>query len=225
MYKLGRRPHHRQKLYALLILAFAGLIIAAAWALNNYLQPNTSFSESEAIVRHVGVATPPTKTINTSIFSMSIPKSWHVVTPSYIPAAQYAWRGVGQEDSARSLELYVDNIPAAMAVNKLLPLRANGNRIVVGDTISDNCTSFTDSAKADKRTGKMLAKWSEVNFYCDTSNYTRNVIGTGSPGLINSVSLDGPAAGVHNFFFIYTDNSAEPDYTIFTNILSSFRVH
>lgn len=225
MYRLGHRPHHKQKLYALLILAFAGLIIATGWALNKYLQPNTSLSESEGVVRHIDVATPPTKQINTRIFFMSIPRTWRAVTPSFIPAAQYAWRGVGQEDSTRSLELYVDSIPADMAVNKLLPLRANGNRVVVGDNISDNCTSFTDSAKADKMTGKILAKWSEVNFYCDTANYSRNIIGTGSPGSINSVRLDGQATGGHRFFFVYTDNSAEPDYTIFTNMLSSFRVH
>jgi hypothetical protein len=224
MYKLGERPHHKQKLYAFLILLVAGLIMAGAWAANTYLRPETTLSSSEGIVRHVDVVKPLTKQVTTNIFSMEILKNWQPQDSQLIPKAQYAWRGTGKEDSSRSLDLYVDTIPATMAVNKLLPLRAAGDQIVVGDAISDNCVNFTDSTQADKKTGKVEAKWSGVNFYCDTGNYARNVIGTGTPEAINSIQLRGQASGSHRFFFVYTDHSAEPDYTILTDLLSSFRV-
>jgi hypothetical protein len=225
MYKLGQRPHHKQKLYAVLILLFTVLIIIGFRVVSGLLEPQTTLSDSEATVRHVDVVTPPTKEVNTPIFSMTIPRTWQAVKPSFIPAAQYAWRGSTKDDSPRSLELYVDTIPTRMAVNKLLPLRSSDNRIVVGDSISDNCVSFTDSSKADKKTATILAKWSDVNFYCDTGNYARNVVGTGSPDAINSVTLTGPKVGVHRFFFVYTDNGSKPDYTIFTDLLNTFRVH
>jgi hypothetical protein len=225
MYKLGERPHHKQKLYAFLILLLAGLIMLGVWAADTYLQPETTLSDSQGVVRHVDIAKPLTKEVSNSIFSMDILKNWHTQKSQLIPQAQYSWRGTGKEESSRSLEVYVDAIPTTMAVNKLLPLRSAGNRVVVGDNISDNCINFTDSTKADKKTGKVAAKWSGVNFYCDTGNYTRNVIGTGSPDAINSVRLVGKAAGSHQFFFVYTDHSAEPDYTILTDLLNSFRVH
>lgn len=225
MYKLGHRPHQKQKLYALLILLFAGLVMAGVWAANKFLQSDTTLGVTKGVVRHVDVATPPTKVVSNSIFTMKVPRNWQTTKSSLIPAAQYAWRGTGVEDSPRNIEVYVDAIPAKMAVNKLLPLRASGNRVMVGDSISDNCVSFTDSSKADKQTGTILAKWSDVNFYCDTGNYARNVVGTGSPDAINSITLDGQAAGVHRFFFLYTDNSSEPDYSILTNMLDSFRIH
>ena len=225
MYKLGERPHHKQKLYAFLILLLAGFIMAGVWTADTYLQPETTLSSSEGVVRHVDVVKPATKQINTSIFSMEILKNWQPQESQLIPKAQYSWRGTGKEESSRSLDLYVDTIPATMAVNKLLPLRAAGDQMVVGDNISDNCINFTDSTQADKRTGMVAAKWSGVDFYCDTGNYARNVIGTGSPEAINSVKLDGRASGSHRFFFVYTDHSAEPDYAILTDLLSSFRVH
>jgi hypothetical protein len=224
MYKLGHRSSHKHKLYATLILLFAGLIIAGIWGANTYLKPDTTLGTSEGVIRHVDVVTPPTKEVSNSIFSMNIPKSWHATTSQLIPAPQYAWRGAGTEGSPRSLEIYVDAIPATMAVNRLLPLRANGSKVVVGDDLSDNCVNFTDAVQTDRRTGKILAKWSGVNFYCDAANSARNLVGTGTPEAINSVELRGPLAGKHRFFFIYTDHSAEPDYTIFTDMLKSFQV-
>jgi len=225
MYKLGERSHHKQKLYALLIIFLAGLIVAAIWAANKYLQPETTLGTSEGVVRRVEVAIPPTKEVSSRIFSMTVPKSWQTTKSQFIPAAQYAWRGVGKEESTRSLEIYMDAIPSNMAVNRLLPLRASGNRVVVGDDLSDNCVNFTDAKQADRQTGKILAKWSGVSFYCDTANSLRNLAGTGTPEAINSVQLKGGTTGVHHFFFVYTDHSAEPDYTVFTDVLNSFRVH
>lgn len=224
MYQLGHRAHHRQKLYATLILLFAGLSIAGIWGATRYFQPDTTLSSSEAIVRHVDVAKPATKTITTATFTMDIPKSWRAVPSNLTPAAPNAWRGTGAQEAARSIEVYVDALPGSMAVNRLLPVHGNGDQLAVGDSISDNCTSFTDNSQVDKKTGTALAKWSGVNFYCDAANYERNVIGTGSPEAINSVTLKGKQSGGHRYFFVYTDNSAEPDDTLLTTMLDSFRV-
>jgi hypothetical protein len=225
MYKLGERSHHKQKLYVLLIFILAGLIMAGWWAANKYLQPETTLGDSEGVVRHVDVVKPATKQVNNSIFSMTIPRNWQPVKSSRIPSAQYAWRATSKTDAGRGLEIYVDAIPKTMAVNRLLPVSASNNRLVIRNEVSDNCVNFTDASKADRPTGQAPAKWSGVNFYCDVGNYARNVVGTGSPSVINSVTVDGSAAGAHRFFFVYTDHSAESDYVVFTDILSSFRVH
>jgi hypothetical protein len=55
------------------------------------------------------------------------------------------------------------------------------------------------------------------------ANYERDVVGTSSPQEINTVTVTGPSTGTHKYFFVYTDNSAEPDYTIFTDALQSFK--
>lgn len=224
IYQLGHKPHSRHQFYALAILCVAGLVILAAWAANNYFQPDTTLSDSQEVVRHVDVVKPPTQGVESNVFYMMIPRSWSATTPQYIPAAQYAWHGISGEDSARRIDVYVDAIPKDMAVNKLLPVRGSANRVAVSGDVSDNCVNFTDASKAGKLTAKVLAKWSGVNFYCDAGNYARNVIGTGAPGTINSVSAHGEVAGTHTFFFVYTDHSAEPDYAIFTDMLNSFRV-
>lgn len=224
MYTLGHKPHTHHNLYAFAALGIAGFIMLGAWLANKYLQPDTILSDSHGVVRHVDVVKPPTKLASNSIFTIMIPRSWSVTDSQYIPAAQYAWHGTRAEDSARRIDVYVDSIPKDMAVNKLLPLHGSGDQVIITGNVSDNCVNFTDASKADKLTAKVLAKWSGVSFYCDTGNYARNVIGTGAPGSINRVAATGKIAGQHAFFFVYTDHSAEPDYSIFTDMLNSFRV-
>lgn len=222
MYQLGVRPHHRRNLYLFLLAVAVVLIIGGTIAAQHYFQADTSLSQTAAVTRHVDAKVPPTKPVTTPYFTMTMPRSWQADTSSLIPSAAYAWRGTG-DDAARRLEIYIDSIPADMAVNRLLPLGADGSRLMVGDDVSDNCVNFTDDSQADARTGRVLAKWSGVTFYCDTANYLRDVVGTGSSSGRNTISLHGDVKGTHRYFFVYTDNSASADYSIFTDMLRSLR--
>jgi hypothetical protein len=107
-----------------------------------------------------------------------------------------------------------------MGVNLMVPVSASGNRVVPG-AVSGNCVNFTSTTNINPNGGS-LSKWSDVNFYCDTHNYERDVVGTSSADAINSITLNGPINGTHSFFFTYTDDTSQPDYSIFTNALASF---
>ena len=48
-------------------------------------------------------------------------------------------------------------------------------------------------------------------------------IGTSSKEGINIVTVVGPKAGKHSYFFIYTDHNAHPNYEIFIDIVASFK--
>jgi hypothetical protein len=103
----------------------------------------------------------------------------------------------------------------------LLPIEADGDRLTILNTVSDNCANFTGTTVQGKKPDTAPAKWSGVDFICDLVTYTRNVTGTGSVGTINRVNLTGEK-GSHQYFFVYTDNSSNPDYSIFTRSLQSF---
>ncbi len=224
MYKLGERSHHRSKLYLVLLFVFVFLVIGGYLAAKHFLRADTELSQSEGIIRHVDVVTPETKEVGGPAFSITIPKTWKAVKTQRIPEPAYAWQGTVKEETARWIEVYVDSIPATMAFNRLLPLTTSNGKLIVSDGVSDNCINFTDERQINPQTGKILAKWSGVAFYCDASNSSRNVTGTGSKDGINTITLKGPKTGTHKFLFVYTDHGANPDDNPFITILNSLKV-
>jgi hypothetical protein len=94
--------------------------------------------------------------------------------------------------------------------------------------MSDVCLTFTGAPASSAQTAQslpnQLAKWQGINFMCDLSNYNNNSVGTSSLQGINTVTLTGSTTGRHSFFFLYVDHNIQPDYSIFTNALKSFRV-
>jgi hypothetical protein len=221
MYKLGKRSIHRNKIYASLLVLLVLLVVGGIIIAKHNLKSDTILTQAPSVTRHLSVVPPKLKTVTTTLFTMSIPDDWQPRTSNLVPPAPYSWHGTTQEDSARLLDIYVDNIPATLAINRMLPVTATGPKLIIKDAVSDNCANFTDASQENQQTGTALAKWSNVFFYCDLANYERDVVGTSSEGAINSITLTGDQ-GSHRYFFIYTDNSAAADYSVFTSILSSF---
>lgn len=223
MYRMGSRTHHKRLfLYGLLAFAlvWTGIVLAVIY-LN---RDQTVINQAPTVTRQVDVSNMPTKTFDEDAFSIALPSDWKYLgrDPStvYHP---YRWQSTAQNETGRMLAVYVDNIPVDMAVNRLLPLEVQGDHLMPG-TVSDNCTTFTGDGAGDAPSKNVTAKWAGVNFICDMENYERDVVGTGSTRAINSVEFTGQQTGTHTLFFTYTDNTAQPDYTIFSDALSSFKL-
>jgi hypothetical protein len=115
----------------------------------------------------------------------------------------------------------VDTIPTNIGVNRVLPVQGEGSR-VIPTTVSDTCADFTgDKVPGNQNTP---AKWGGIDFLCDLANYERDVVGTSSSDGVNTVKVTGATTGTHQIFFTYTDNGATPDFTIFVNAVTSFRM-
>lgn len=223
MYRLGHQTRHHYWIYgSIVVLIICLAITGTVWA-HRLLQPNTQLTQSKPFVGYVPVSSTPTQLIKKSIFTMALPAGWQAATPPPVADTVYSWKGTGDDD-ARRLDVYVDKLPENMAVNRLLPVEGDGDQLNVVGMVSDNCANFTDKTTESTATGTASAKWSGVSFICDLGNYERDVVGTGSAEGMNTVTMTGPAAGSHHFFFVYTDNSANPDYALFQTILKSFRI-
>lgn len=222
MYKLGRSTHHSHKIAAaLLFIAICGTVFGVVW-LVKYLQPENTVSQSEPRTTHVSVAAPKTKTVKGDGFSMEVPEKWKSVKNDTI-YNMYSWQGTGKVDSPRRVDVYVDKLPTTMSLNRMLPVKADNDGLVIAGDVSENCVNFTDKKNMNRLTGDAPAKWSGINFYCDMSNYVRNVVGIGSSDGTNFVRVKGESGKTHKFFIVYTDHSAEADYDVFTDILDSFK--
>jgi hypothetical protein len=220
MYRLGEREHSHRRLY-ITFSVFAVLVFGVVVGAKHYLTSNTEVSGSPAVVTKVSYDAPKVQQVIGNTFTMNIPSTWKLTADNNdIPSPTYNWQGTSGEDKNRWISVYVDTKLPSKAVNRALHIQANGATINVISGTSDNCTSFTGPANSSS--GVQQAKWENISFLCDTGNYERNVVGIVSPDGLNNINVTG-TKGLHTYFFTYTDNAAQPDYTIFTNALASFR--
>lgn len=224
MYRLGHQSTKHYVLYASMLLAI-GLVVAVVFFFPSIFQSHTMITQAPPVTHHVAADTQQPQHITKSVFTLDLPGSWLAVTPPAVPYTVYSWAGkAGTADNARRLDVYIDKLPAGMAVNRLLPVQAAQDRIDIIGATSDNCVSFTDRASTSAQTDSATSKWSGVNFICDVGNYERDVVATGSTEGVNMVTPVGATAGARHVLLIYTDNSANPDYSIFVSIVKSFRI-
>ncbi|HEX7368188.1 MAG TPA: hypothetical protein VF261_00845 [Candidatus Saccharimonadales bacterium] len=222
MYRFRERPHHHRKLWLTLLgfVIIACLVVLAAIRL---LRSDTDLGQAPPpVTKTITANTPKLVAVNEPLFSISLPADWRPRVNNDIPKPTYSWHGTTKEDNTRWLNVYVDDIPANLAVNRVLPIQGSGDKIIVASAVSDNCVTFTGAPAGNQNS--FPAKWQGINFLCDTGNYTRDVVGTSSPDGVNTVVLSSADEGTHQFFFTYTDNSSSPDYSIFTDALETFHL-
>ncbi|HEX8227430.1 MAG TPA: hypothetical protein VF572_06195 [Candidatus Saccharimonadales bacterium] len=216
----------RRLLITLLVIAL--LLGAASWLAYRQFQKDTQVTIKNApgSTRELVIPNAETKKFDDPLFSFDAPGDWKLVKHETAPYDLYSYKSTLTNADNRYMDIYVDRLPGTMAVNKALSVKAVGDALQHGQ-ISENCTGFTPGAKATvggPRQMSIPSKWDGVEFLCDNDNIMRNVVGTGATGSINKVTLTGKTTGPHSFFFVYIDNNATPEYTIFYKVLESFRL-
>jgi hypothetical protein len=218
-HKAGRPRRGKRALLTLLGIV---VVVITAFAVRHLLSSDTSLGETPpAATSKVSLPIQHKRHISERFFSLDLPTDWRSTASPNQPYAIYSWHNTAGNKGVRRLDVYLDGAPR-LAVNRVLPVQANGTRLVLLGQVSDNCMTFTEGAKRTAA-ASMPAKWRGVNFLCDTANPLRDVVGTSSPNGIDTVKVSSPGTGTHDFFFVYTDNSATPDYDVFTGIVTSFQ--
>lgn len=227
MYRIGHRVFRRKRfiiISSVLVIFFIGL--PAFFIIRDLQKNNDTSSSSGATIVQVQQSQVSHMHVDEPLFGIDLPRDWKQVDSQSSPVHYIEWRGGTAPTSPISLKLYIDTIPKTQAVNRLLPVSAQGNRLVLG-TLSDNCSSFAGNSELTPQLASQAAptkaKWQQVDFICDLPNYLRNITGTGSVGAVNSVSVSGANDNTHKYFFYYTDHTAHPDDSIIIDIVQSFR--
>lgn len=224
MYRLGHRTS-RHYLIGGALLAAAGLLITTGVVVPKIVfQPHTVLHQTAPVVQTVLGDTVTLQHVAKSFFELDVPVGWHAIAAPPVRYTVYSWSGARGAAAARRLDVYIDNIPFDLAVNRLQPVQADGDHFDTIGTTSDNCTSFTPRVPDSVQTGSAPSKWSGVNFLCDEANYERDVVATGSTEGVNIATLTGVTTGSHRVLLVYTDSNPNPDYTIFAGIINSFRL-
>lgn len=230
MYRLGRRSKKRtkKKIWVFILLLLLAVIAGVGYLIFMVLQePDETITTTEAITREYA---PPQgedeKQFNQGPFVVSLPSDWIFKGHNERPHNLYSYQATKKNADNRWLEIYVDTVPTDVAFNRLLPVILENNKIVVTGSVSENCVEFTGPRGNPSAAGvdKLAAKWQGVDFLCDMSNYTRNVVGVGTVASGHTIVLSGSTAGKHTFYFKYIDHNISPDYQILENALESLVV-
>jgi len=223
MYRVDRRVHrHRrsQRIGGILLLLI--LCILILWALMHLkIAPKQDTHNSAPFSKGYSAATVAKVTIDKPFFKMELPSGWVEVPPGLgSTAPTFSFRSPNTQ--AQALDMYFNSIPVNMALNKAIVVSAQGDGLAY-DSVSENCTTFTDAAKANTQTKNVPARWQETDFICDTGNFARAVVGTVSKEAINQITANGPKTGPHKMFITYIDNNINPSYSTLYDILASLR--
>jgi hypothetical protein len=229
VYRFNRRVARKKKRYAflkflwkfLLFALVAGLII---WFL---LKPHTHINNGNTVLVPTASDAPALRHITEPYYSFDFPADWKELARQIKPLNFTTWKGTTKESTARTLDIYTDTIPTTLAVNRILPVSSQDDRLGVG-VPSQNCIYFSpDTASLTPVAAAKLkvipVTFQKVPFLCDIPNSLRNLIGASSSEGLNRVSLTGVKGGKHTYFFMYNDGSAHPEDHTFPAILSSFR--
>jgi hypothetical protein len=175
MYKAGYRKHRpRIILFLAVVVGICVVLALVAWLFRG----GTTVENAPSVTRTVSNGDGPTKAFDEGIFSFKLPSDWVM---SAKDAQQYTLHSTKKYQDNRTLNIYVDYVPPNFAINKLLPVQVQGDRLSPG-TVSDDCRNFTggniNGAQQAQSQPDTPAKWQGINFICDLANFNRNAVGT-----------------------------------------------
>lgn len=189
------------------------------------LKSQTVVSVPKTVIKKVDTAT-AVDSYQKGVFTIDLPKGWQFMSKQSDVYTIYHFRGTGQEDGNRLLDIYEDSQLPNFAINRMMPVVANetGGLTTDASMVSDNCDEYTTGSLAGRSTVGVIAKWQGIEFLCDKGNTLRNVVGSGSKDGLNNVFIKTPTSRQHRYFMAYTDNNIKPDYAIFAAAINSFKV-
>lgn len=229
-YRYDQRPVKQKKRRVVIVV---GGLLAIIFVVVGLLLLDLRGSKSngvvgkESTVLQSGSQSAQHMNIDEDLFSMELPADWKQIKNQRSPSEHFiTWQATSKTESNRELTIFIDNLPTSKPLNRLVAVSADGPKLMVGEA-SDNCPSFTIGGTLDLKAAIKLkptpSKYQQVDFICNLPNPIDNEVGTGSPGSINSVTVEGLTKGKHKYFFLFTDHSAQPNYSIFIDALRSFK--
>ncbi len=222
MYHVDKKVHRHRRarrttIFIIVVLTLSGLIYGL---FQLRINPQQDIRNAAPVSSKYDPDSAKKVDIKKPEFTMQLPAGWTEKT--VLPGTKeptYSFKS--ESKNAQLLDIFLGPVPDRYALNKAIVVTPQGNGLAY-DVVSENCTKFTDAKKADN-TGRVLAKWQDVDFYCDTANYARAVVGTISKNGLNTVKTIGKTTDVYNVFIVYIDNNITPDYTTLYSILGSIQ--
>ena len=226
MYTVNKTRSRKKLLleFMIAIAIFFAICALIIWFLlfRDNSESSASFSKAGGTVAVVQAAT---KQFTVDEFTIELPEGWELLGKQnpYYNQVYYEFQSKVKDYENRWLKVFVDVIPDDYALNKILPITVEDNRLKPG-IMSEDCQSFQGSPKpgsGQTSSQTWRATWEDVSFVCAMSGIQNN-IGTASQNEGYATSVTGPIKGTHKYFFVYTDHNVRPDSSILVDAIKSF---
>jgi len=221
-----RRLRPEIVVFVVLTLLFA-LIIVVVYLDLNKRELAIDNSKNQEVLSTFNDNIYPYKTVETSKFSVDIPEPWIRITDpeirlsgkTYYPVR---YQGVDGREVGRRVDVYVDEIPVKLPINKLLTVEVRSNTHISAKLLSPQCYTFTKHPLTQK--GEAFdSSWMGHSFTCLTARQS-NTISIAQDHYRDGVVLDGQDGASHVVTFAFTDHSGNANNAIFNRIVESFRL-
>lgn len=229
MYRIGRKDKKHTKRKVWLIILIFLLLCGAGIAYVAYLilsEDTEVITTNKSITREYA---PPQgediKEFSQDAFTVTLPADWVFKGSNNTVHNVFSYQATKKNADNRTLEIYVDNVPTDKALNRMLPVFIEENRIKVTGSVSDNCVEYTGVNNVDPQTTTqptIASKWQGVEFRCDVANRSRNLVGVGNTTTGTNIILNSSSGAKRTFYFLYIDHNINPDYEILEDALESF---
>jgi hypothetical protein len=220
-FNLGHKGRYTRVVVLLLLLA--AVIVGGFFMFQRFfdLRPSAGFADNE---EYTPYQVPDPLLVDEEYFTLELPGDWKELERSDTPQERsIAWQSQREDRTERFLKIYIDTIPEDKAINRLLPVRAEGNSLQHGE-LSYNCLTLTDEDEINRETVvPVMTSWQDISFWCNLPDLLGNEIGIGSADGLNKVRVTGRSQGEHEYFIVYNDSTVNPSSNILVNVVRSFR--
>lgn len=226
-YHVGKRDKGKRWRIMAWLFVVCLIVGGGLWSwqwLRQQLKPQTTIKQSKAVTTTVSYDS-ANKSYTEPDFTVSLPAAWQPVARPPGTYQTYTWQTSDSETDGQQIQIFEDTIPVNFSVNRALIVAGENDHLTLQGSVSDNCSNFTRGTSTIPNEPGAPAKWQGVTFLCDQRNLERNVTGTSSTDGINTVILKTSQGVSHKFLFVYSNQSTNPDYTVFYDVLQSLRMN
>lgn len=175
-------------------------------------QDTTSQTTSSHFARSINIFRSP-------YFQFQANETWAEV-PTESTANKYVYRSLRHNLIEHELVIYVDQIPANLAANRVLPVTftTEGTELT-SQAVSEHCVTALGNAS---RSFNQQVTVNNVSMLCD-SDSTNYTVFAGVAGGTTNIQLKRPSGLNGSYTFLYTNLRAIQDTSQFSEIINSFQ--
>lgn len=203
----------------LFILCMALLIFAAgAYAYYSVVSRQSSNTNSTSTSRQTsGYFAASVKVFNSSFFQFQADKTWAEVPAESTPT-KFVYRSHRANLIEHELTIYVNEIPPALAANRVLPVNLKGDSELLPISVSEHCLKTAGAPTGDNP----VVELDRVKLACDSdsTNYTVLVGLAGGNTVLDLLRPDNTRA---KYSIAYSNLKATPDATQLNQIAETFQ--
>ncbi len=215
--------YQKRKRFILRVKILALLLIIPPIAVSVYLyfsavnRQNSNTPQSTTSQETSGYFASTVQVFRSAYFQFQADKTWAEVPAESTPT-KFVYRSLRATLVEHDLTIYVNDIPANLTANRVLPSNIKTGSELLPIAVSEHCLKAAKVSTAEDR--EIVVDNVRLRCNADSTNYTVLVGQSGGSTVLNLLRPDGKTA---KYSILYSNLRATPDASQIMDIVSSFQ--